>query len=199
MCPQGPRSEGCAVLPARDPDPQLTTLLIICCAPRLLTEAWLPTSSLAKLSLCNQPHTWTASVTLPDDPGVSKRHTGSHSPIPRMDYKHQNTKSLPQHTQATSNLQSRRRSHLSTVLSAHIPQSTNPQPSSRPTGTGPHGVCPSSLGSFRISGPKEPHRHIPVTHILRQLPTNPLGHTAHQNTPVHLTCAHTHTAPQWIS
>ena len=134
-CLQGPRSKVCTILLARDPGPQLTALLdhMLCTKAAQRDPGPNPTpppqppvtSPPAKLSLHNRPHTQPASVALTDDLRAGKD-TESRNPVPWTQYKPQNTKSLPQYTHTTSNPQSHKQSHPSTVLSTHIPQSTHP-------------------------------------------------------------------------
>ena len=141
-CLQGPRSKVCTVLPVRDPTPQLTALLdhMLCTkdAQRDPRSSPAPTpqppatGSSAKLRVHNQSYTQPASVTLTDDLGAGKGHIRVTILSPGLYTNPQNMKSLPQYTHTTSSLQSH--SHTRTQ-STHIPQSTHPQPASRPTGS----------------------------------------------------------------
>lgn len=215
-CPLGPRSEVCTVLPARDPEPQQTTLLehppctkAAQSGPGPCPLAQLPTtSSLAKLSLhTNYTHSlpWSLrQVTFGLDP-----HTHTHTQA-ILSLGHR-TKNLPQYSRITATSTASQ-----TIAPEHGP--VNPQPLKHtPTaiplpGTHVHvvsrGVHPahptpalhrSSLGTFRISGPKEPHKHTPVMHILMQLPRHQLTHTGQENTQGRHKCIHMHLAPQWVS
>lgn len=102
-------------------------------------------------------------------------------------------KSLPQYTHTTSSLQSH--SHTRTQ-STHIPQSTHPQPASRPTGTVSHKAGPDNTeAASGPSGCQVPESHpdacTQVTHGNAWLPTHMLGHTDSELTSMSL-CAHAH-------
>lgn len=148
------------------------------------------TRSSARLSLCNQPHTPPASVLSQVTSGLEKTHTHSHNPIPWTQHKEP-----AQYPRTTSTLQSHRPSRLSPV-NPRTPKHTataalRAHACGVPRGV-PRAPHSSSLGTFRISGPKEPHEHTPVVHILTQLPSTRLL-TRPRRAHLCTSCAHART------
>lgn len=166
------------------------------------THSPAPCDGLFSQTETSQSHTQPASVTLTDDLGAGKGHIRVTILSPGLDANPQNMKSLPQYTHTTSSLQSHSHTH---TQSTHVPQSTYPQPASRPTGAVSHEAGPdnSTAAALGPSGCQVPESHpdacTQVTHGNAWLPTHMLGHTDSELTSTSHVHMHTHTAPRGAS